>query len=107
MRMHIKHPTPQAIAAAKLKELEEKRRKEMAPPKFCKDCHWHKFKEIPLKDRFIFKHFCTYPPLLDQITGEPSNAQKNRNSATLCGPSAIYHTQRVARMKGATEGAEG
>ncbi len=105
--MHVKSKDPKAVADAKLRELEEKRRQEMAPPRFCKDCHWHKFQEIPLKDRFMFKHFCTYPPLLDQITGEPSNAQKNRNSMTLCGPQAMYFTPRQRLSDMTARGREG
>lgn len=94
MRMHVH---PKEVADATLKRLQDARQKELAPPKFCKDCHWHAFKEFPAKDRFIFKHYCKYPPLLDQITGEPSNAQKNRNSHTLCGPQAIYFAPKHAK----------
>lgn len=96
MRMHIKSRDPKMLAAEKLRELEAKRRKELAPPKFCKDCVWHAFREIPGKDKFIFKHYCKYPPLLNPITGDPSNAEKNRNTHTLCGPQAIYFTPRKA-----------
>lgn len=99
MRIHAKSWNPKIVAQEKLAELVEKRRKESGPPKFCKDCNWHAFKEFPTKDRFIFKHFCTYPPLLNQITGEPSNAEKNRNTHTLCGPQAIYFAQRIARNR--------
>ena len=95
MRLHIKPKSPKALAQERLIALEEKRRQETAPPKFCKDCHWHAFKEIPTKDRFIFKHYCKYPPLLDQMTGDPSNAMKNRNTHTLCGPTAIYFLKKA------------
>lgn len=92
MKMHLH---PKQVAADTLKRLEEARRKALAPPKFCKDCQWHSFKEIPKKDRFVFHHYCKYPPLLNPITGEPSNAATNRNNHTLCGPQALYFHPRA------------
>lgn len=100
MKMHVH---PKANAEATLERLRTKMKQDNAPPKFCKDCHWHTFQRIERKDRYDYKHFCTFPPLLDRITGEPSSAAKNRSDATLCGKDAKHFAQR---QRAAQEGSE-
>lgn len=91
MRKHIHRPN----ADATLERLKDHFKRSLEPPKFCKDCRWHGFKEIPKADRFVYEHFCSYPPLLDVITGRPSNPAKNRNDASKCGQDAKYFTARA------------
>lgn len=77
-----------------LQRLAEQFRFDTAPPKFCVNCQWHTFKQVAKKDNFVYVHFCTYPPLLDVITGQPSNPAKNRNDATLCGKGAKHFAEK-------------
>lgn len=93
MRKHIHRPN----ADAALSRLKAERAAEIAPPKFCKDCRWHDFDRKPTKDGYLYKHFCKFPPLLDVITGQPSDAMKNRNTETLCGRTAKHFSERAAK----------
>lgn len=88
MRRHVHRPT------ATLDRLQGDLIAKAQPPKFCKDCDWHDFEQVPQRDRFVYWHYCTFPPLLDVITGKPSNPAKNRNDATLCGREAKHFTPR-------------
>lgn len=90
MRKHIHRPN----AEAKLAQLQADFKKSVARPKFCKDCFWHSFRESMKPERIVYHHFCKFPPLLDVITGEPSNAAKNRNDANKCGQEARHFTAR-------------
>lgn len=86
MRMHGKTKNAQQT----LDRLAEQLKASVAPPKFCVNCYWHSFEQVAKKDRFDYLHFCNYPPMLDVITGKPSNPIKNRNDATQCGKSAKH-----------------
>jgi hypothetical protein len=83
------------VAEEVLERLRDKMKQETAPPKFCKDCHWHSFERIEKKESVVYHHFCKFPPLLDMLTGQPSNAAKNRNDATRCGREAKHFTAKI------------
>jgi hypothetical protein len=91
-------------AAETLERLRNKIVEETKPPKFCKDCDWHEFERIERKDRIEYRHYCTFPPMLDVITGQPSNPAKNRNDATLCGKDAKHWTPKSRKQKSETVG---
>lgn len=64
----------------------------LGPPKFCKDCVHHSAQFNREKGKI--RHYCSCPPLLDVITGEPSHPATNRNSETLCGREARHFMRR-------------
>lgn len=69
-------------------------KQEYSPPKFCKDCEWHEWEKVEGKHDYIYKHYCTCPPLLDMITGLKSNALKNRTNQDSCGKDAKYFSAK-------------
>lgn len=79
-------------AQMKLVQLQTAIRDQYAPPKFCKDCEWHTCRYNDNREKII--HGCTCPPLLNKITGEPSNPMANRNNAVSCGPDAKYFSDK-------------
>lgn len=86
------HHRPNATAA--VVRLQQKIVADSKPPKFCVNCDWHTFERIDKNDRTVFRHYCHFPPLLDVITGQPSNPAKNRNDATACGRQAQHFTPK-------------
>jgi hypothetical protein len=80
-----------------LERLAEQMKINTAPPKFCVNCQWHSFKSTPTKEDWKYLHFCNYPPLLDVITGKPSNPAKNRNDATMCGKAARHFAPKQGK----------
>lgn len=84
-------------AQATLDRLAQNVKVEYAPPKFCKDCEWHTCRYNDTKEKVI--HGCRCPPLLNKITGEPSNPAANRNNAISCGPVARYFSPKPEQKK--------